>query len=437
LAALLGALALALVLFIAAGEARSFWPALAALVALGGGTAVVGFLHTVLKGHFRAFEGVRALAVVLGGRGPEALPGRLAPPADDEAQRMRGAILEMAARWRAEHGHPDERLEAVLGAVGEGIVVITDQGQVSLVNGPAMARLGAHEVEVGTSVFAALSRAPLVAGMERARATGAPVSLPVELLAGGEIRITVVDLRDHGGAVLCFSGVAADERGWVDHDLRLHDRAPAPAPLTDETPLQELPVAVLDTETTGLDVNSDRIVSIGAVRLHGPQIYRRKVIDMLVNPGVPIPPRAVAVHGINDAMVAGAPPFADAVAELLPFIAGTVVVGHNIGFDLAMLRREAALAGLPWEEPPALDTLLLAMALDGAETDFNLEAVAQRLAVDVHGRHTALGDSLVSAEVYACLLPLLAERGVTTLEEARGFAEQARARLARQGVEAW
>ena len=142
---------------------------------------------------------------------------------------------------------------------------------------------------------------------------------------------------------------------------------------------------VLDSETTGLDVERDRIVSLGAVRLHGRRIYRALVLDELVNPGGPIPARATAIHGITQAMVAGAPAFAEIMPALADLIEGTVVVGHNIAFDLAMLARECALAGLDWQAPPTLDTLLLAADLDKGPRDFG--AIPSRRLPRSHVRH--------------------------------------------------
>jgi DNA polymerase-3 subunit epsilon/CBS domain-containing protein len=80
----------------------------------------------------------------------------------------------------------------------------------------------------------------------------------------------------------------------------------------------------------------------------------------LVSPGVSIPAAATAIHHIDDAKVAGAPSFAKVWPALLDFIGGTVVVGHNIGFDLAVLERECKRAGFAFQQPRALDTRLLA-----------------------------------------------------------------------------
>ena len=101
-----------------------------------------------------------------------------------------------------------------------------------------------------------------------------------------------------------------------------------------------------------------------------------------------------------------------------------VWIGHNIGFDIAILRREAKLAGIAWSDPLALDTMCLYMALRPRAADVELEAIAADLGVDVIGRHTALGDALVAAEIWRRLLPLLAEAGIRTLGEALDYAER-------------
>jgi DNA polymerase-3 subunit epsilon len=113
------------------------------------------------------------------------------------------------------------------------------------------------------------------------------------------------------------------------------------------------------------------------------------------------------------------------------------VVGHQIAFDLAMLRAECARHGCAWAEPPSLDTLQLATSLLPGLGRGSLDAIAGELGVSVHGRHTALGDSLVTAEVFASLLPRLADQGVTTLGQARAFGERAKALIRAQAKAGW
>jgi len=184
------------------------------------------------------------------------------------------------------------------------------------------------------------------------------------------------------------------------------------------TALAALPAVVLDLETTGLDVTRERVVQVGAVAMLGARILEAPRLDQLINPGIPIPPSASRIHGLKDDDVAGAPNFAALAPALREIIFGRVVIGHNTAFDLAILRHEAARAGIPWQEPAALDLVLLAGALEPSLPDLALETVTRLLGVTIEGRHTALGDCLATAEAYSRLLPRLREEDVRTLGEA-------------------
>ncbi len=382
--------------------------------------------------HRRELQRLRGAVLTLAGDSNAVLPRWQEEEVGAELNRLYAAVADLAAA-RA----PDRRLAAVLASIADGMVVITDQGQVSLVNHAAKVLLDAERVRVGTSVFAALERASVTAAVDQARRLGQPVSVELRTVGGGSVPARVADLDGHAGALLMFSAQGAARTTGIEHDLELHDQPPPPPPVTAATPLADLPMTVLDTETTGLDVTQDRIVSIGAVRLHGARRYRSAILDRLVRPGIPIPSRSVAVHGITDAMVANAEDFPAVFARLLPLIEGTVLVGHNLPFDVAMLRRECGLAGLTWPGSPGLDTLLLAAALDPDVHDHSLDGLAGRFGVDVRGRHTALGDALMTAEIYTRMLPRLADAGVTTLGAAQDLAARAKHLAARQRSAGW
>ena len=201
------------------------------------------------------------------------------------------------------------------------------------------------------------------------------------------------------------------------------------------TALAALPAVALDLETTGLDVANDRVVQIGAVAMRGPVILDAPRIDTHVHPGVPISAASTRVHGITDPEVAGAPPLVDLHESLAETLAGRVVIGQNIRFDLAVLRHEAARAGLPWHDPPALDVAHLAGALDRGLVDLGLESLANRFGVTIDERHDALGDSLAAARIFAELVPRLREADVRTLGEAEALAAR-RTDLVRREAEA-
>ena len=188
------------------------------------------------------------------------------------------------------------------------------------------------------------------------------------------------------------------------------------------TALAALPAIALDLETTGLDVANDRIVQIGAVALRGPVVLSTPRMDARVDPGIPIPAASTRIHGITDAGVAGTPRFPELLESLVETLAGRVVIGQNIRFDLAVLRHEAARAGVPWRDPPVLDVAHLAGALDRGLVDLGLESLANRFGVTIEARHDALGDSLAAAGIFTALVPRLRDADVRTLGEAEAFA---------------
>ena len=213
-------------------------------------------------------------------------------------------------------------------------------------------------------------------------------------------------------------------------------RAPAPT-AHDSTPLDALPVAVLDLETTGLDTQIDRIVAIAAVAMRGGAPEALAPFEHLVDPGWPIPRAATAIHGIDGATVAGAPRFAGLRGALEAYCANRVVIGHNIGFDVAMLRAETRALGRDWMPPPTLDLVRLAAALEPRERDMTLEGTAARWGVAVRGRHTALGDARAAAGLWTAAVARLAAAGVRTFAEARRHERRARAVIAEQRRLGW
>jgi DNA polymerase III subunit epsilon len=406
------------------------------------GLALVGLLFlwqawSLTQEHFIALERLRGALLHLAGNASARLPQLRAEETGPELQGLHAALSALESRHAEERAAPDERLQAVLASIPDAMVVITDEGQVSLVNHAAKTLLGAERVAVGSSVYAALSRTTVRAAMARAHQAGGPVDAMIGTLEGHQLTAKVAVLAAHGGAVITIPVEEVEFRAELEVDLALHDQPPPIAAFDDGTPLERLPILVLDTETTGLDVARDRVISIGGLRLVGGRMYRATSFDRLVNPGSPIPPRSTAIHGITDAMVADAPPFAEVYAALEALMAGTVVVGHQIAFDLAMLRAECARNGCSWVEPRSLDTLLLVASLIPGLAGASLDAVAGELGVSVHGRHTALGDSLVTAEVFASLLPRLADRGVTTLGHAAAFSGRAKGLIRAQAKAGW
>jgi DNA polymerase-3 subunit epsilon len=202
------------------------------------------------------------------------------------------------------------------------------------------------------------------------------------------------------------------------YDVSYLDRLPADRlEATAGRALDEIEIVVLDTETTGLSPHAgDRVVSLAAVRVRRGRVEPAEVFDALVQPGRPIPPSASRIHGITDAMVAGAAEPDVVLPEFLAFAGDAVVAAHDAWFDLAFLEPELARVAQPSlaASRPVLDTRLLAAVVHG-HTAADLDGLARQLGVAIQGRHTALGDALGAAEILVRLLPRLRDRGISTL----------------------
>ena len=206
----------------------------------------------------------------------------------------------------------------------------------------------------------------------------------------------------------------------VYYDFDLFSQ-PGQRPELDDRPLLELAYTAFDTETTGLSPSDgDEIISIGAVRILNGRLLEQECFDRLVRPRAPLRRESQAVHGITEAMLAGQPFIERVLPGFHRFAEDTVLVAHNAAFDMRLLQLAQARTGVAFVQP-VIDTLLLsALVHPGhADSEHRLEIIAARLGVRVVGRHTALGDAMVTGEVFLKLIPLLAERGIVTLRQAR------------------
>jgi DNA polymerase-3 subunit epsilon len=234
----------------------------------------------------------------------------------------------------------------------------------------------------------------------------------------------LLPLADAAGNVEQLGAAAAqhDSRPeYYDFDLF---RASESQHALDERRLSDLSYTVFDTETTGLDpAAGDQIIQIGAARLVNGKLLRQEAFEQLVDPQRDLPAAGIAIHGIQPEMVRGQPTIDRVLPAFHAYARDTVLVAHNAAFDMRFLQLAEGRSGVVFDQP-VLDTLLLSALVHPNQESHRLEAIAERFGVTVIGRHTALGDAIVTAEVFLKLIPLLAAMGIHTLGQAREAAQK-------------
>jgi len=175
-------------------------------------------------------------------------------------------------------------------------------------------------------------------------------------------------------------------------------------------------VLALDTETTGMSpADGQRLVEVARVTVRDGMLAEEW--SSLVNPGRPIPFDATRVHGIDDAMVAGAPRAPEVGRALRTACADLPLVFHNASFDLPFLLHLFREAGAPALLNPVIDTLGLARGLFGPGSK-SLGALAEKLQLPFETRHRALGDTRTTARLFVELAARFErEKGVRSLLE--------------------
>ena len=361
-----------------------------------------------------------------------ALMERHADTVGNFSQRLEEAMGEVLA--------DREGLEALLDAMGEGVVLFDADGVVLRVNHAAGRLFGAARAPApGQPVTGVVDSAVLHFAME---------TLPRQVAHQTERPMVAFQCRPNSGAppmdahiaplpglsgrvegyVLTISPKEGAHPGRVDfpgaHPAEYLELVPGAPGETQEDaalldrPLEALVLVVFDTEATGLNpAEGDEIISIGAVKVAGGKVRARETFHSLANPGRPSSPAAIEVHGIGDAQLRDARPLTEVLPRFAAFAHDAVLVGHNVAFDMALLRKHPqATGGLLTQ--PVLDTMLLSAILHPHQPSHSLDSLMRRFGIPPAERHTALGDALMTANLLVCLLPLLTARGIITLGQA-------------------
>jgi DNA polymerase-3 subunit epsilon len=180
--------------------------------------------------------------------------------------------------------------------------------------------------------------------------------------------------------------------------------------------VDEVDFAIVDVETTGLSVErGDRVCEIGIVRLRGGAVI--ETYSSLVNPQRPISPGAYAVNGISPSMVAGAPIFAEIAGKVHETIDGAVLGAYNAPFDMSFIDYEFRIAGYPSIKNMVIDVLVLARQLLQGLDRYPQENVARTVGIPNPGRHRALDDALVTAQLLTIFTSLMKAHDCPTIAD--------------------
>lgn len=156
----------------------------------------------------------------------------------------------------------------------------------------------------------------------------------------------------------------------------------------------------LDLEMTGLSSKLDKILEIGAVK-----VVEGVIVDefsTLINPGVRIEDKIVEITGINNKMVENQPYIEDILPEFIDFCGDCVIIGHNLMFDYAFLKRNAVNAGLSFERH-GIDTLKIARKHLSELEKRTLGYLCQYYHIENYNYHRALNDAVATHMLYRIL----------------------------------
>jgi len=172
-----------------------------------------------------------------------------------------------------------------------------------------------------------------------------------------------------------------------------------------------------DTETTGLDPASGRIVEIGAVKFD-----RRGVIaryNVLINPEMPMPEEAGKVNGITDAMLKDKPLIADVFPDFFDFIGTGVLVAHNAPFDINYVNAELKRAGEPPLSNKVVDTRIFAKEVFPGLSSYALQDLAVQFGITALEAHRAEDDARVCMELFEQILSRFLKNNPELVEKIR------------------
>lgn len=194
---------------------------------------------------------------------------------------------------------------------------------------------------------------------------------------------------------------------------------------TMDTLIKDIDFVVLDTETTGTDLSSDRVVSFAALKVKGNEIDIHSAVDWRVRGKLPSSNDSIEIHGVLNRELEAGLPEQRFVEKLIQFVGSAILVGYRPGFDMAMLNatvREQTKGGRIANR--TLDVYELGMRIDYPvkppfvnPEPYRLDKMCDRYDIDQPDRHTAMGDAYATAILLLKQLSRLEAQGIKTLRD--------------------
>ena len=190
--------------------------------------------------------------------------------------------------------------------------------------------------------------------------------------------------------------------------------------------LEDSNFSILDTETTGLHVeNGDQIISVASLRVSNLKINKDNILNELVNPQMKIPEASIKIHNITDDQVQSKPTIVEISDKILKFIKKSILVGHNINFDINFLKQNSKSSGLAdrMKVIKAIDTIYLTASLFPYLKNYELTNLCNffEIKTDDQTRHSALGDCIITARLFLYLLNIAKSKGVKNISDLIGL----------------
>ncbi|WP_456370218.1 3'-5' exonuclease [Geoglobus sp.] len=190
--------------------------------------------------------------------------------------------------------------------------------------------------------------------------------------------------------------------------------------------MRDVNFAVVDVETTGLDLKRDEILSIAVIPMDGLRIMVGNSYHTFVKPES-FRISSVKYHGITPDVLEDSPKFCEVADEILKRIEGRVVVGHGVSIDIGFLEKEFDRCGIRVKLQKSLDIAVVERVIGEifgekpTREDLTLEALARKYSVPLTYRHSAMADAYIEAQIFQIQMMRLMKYGINSLNALESF----------------